>query len=186
MSLRNILAAAFVLISLSACIVRPYVPVPDPDYTSEDRWAVVLSDSLIIALRPQAYPGNASNVNNNFFTVLLRVKNISGKTVNLSKGSFSIIADDRQHDFIPLELVLGSMQSSFVFENYEDPFAINPPATNYDKAREQYFEVLNSYFSFGDILPGGMKEGYLFYNRNIRGSKSFSVDVLSAPVRFSK
>ncbi|MDP2173732.1 MAG: hypothetical protein Q8M98_00235 [Candidatus Cloacimonadaceae bacterium] len=186
MKVRSFISISILLFVLSACIVRPYVPVPNPGYGSEDRWAVLLSDSLVIAIRPQAYIGNVQSINSNFFVLFLKVKNISSGTVSLRKSSFNIIVEDKQHDFIPLELVLGSMQSSFFMENYQDPFALNPLPANYDKAREQYFEVLNNYFSFGDILPGGMKEGYLFYNRNIHNFKSFSVDALFTRIHFSK
>ncbi len=175
---------------LAACALRPYQPVPDSGYAIENRYAIVQADSLLIILRPQAYTGNAQSVNNNFFTLYLRVRNLGRAPVRLARESFGIIADGDQYDYFPLELVLGSIQSNYWLTQYEDPFALPGTVQNQtlsqEKAQEQYFELLNNYFSFGDILPGGSKEGYLFYNRRVNNSRQFSVDVRGREVVFRR
>jgi hypothetical protein len=150
----------------------------------------VKGDSLLIILRAQDYPGNVQTVNGNFFTLYLQIRNQGKATRRLAMESFGILADGRQYDFVPLELVLGSLQSSYLLSQYEDPFtAPNPvPSQPYtqDQYQEQYFELLNNYFSFGDILPGGSKEGFLFYNRRVGNARQFSVDALGRQVIFRR
>lgn len=175
---------------LGGCLVKPFTPVPGGDYGIENRYAIVRADSLLIILRPQAYNGNVQTVNNNFFTIWLQVRNLGKSPQRLAKESFAIIVEGRQYDFVPLELVLGSIQSNYWLSLTDDPFAVpgtaNSQTLTQEQAQEQYFELLNSYFSFGDILPGGSKEGFLFYNRRVDNAKKFSLDALGRQVLFQK
>lgn len=176
---------------LSGCVTRPWQPLSGTGYGIEKHYAVVANDSLLIAVRPQAYSGTAANVGSNFFSLWVQVRNLGRRPVTLSRGSFGIISGGRQYDFVPLEYVLGSLRSGFLLTDFEDPFSTDPlaasqTARNTEKYNEAYFEVLNSHFSFGDLLPGGMKEGYLFYNRDIGSSRAFSVDVFGTRVEFAR
>lgn len=174
---------------LGGCIIKPYLPVPDPAYSVENRYAILHSDSLQIFVRPQSYSGEAQAVGADFFNLYIRVKNISDRPVALKDTGFSVIANSRQYDYIPLQVVLGSIQSLYLMSQYQDPFSATQPDTqnqNLILAREQYLELVKNYFSFGDILPGGIKEGYLFFDDNIERYDSFSLDVLGTRVAFRK
>lgn len=171
---------------MGGCLLKPYAPLPSADYMVEERWAIIDSDSLTLYVRPQLYSGDAQAVAANFFTVYLRVKNKSARPLSLSSSGFSIIMQ-QQYDHIPLAIVLGSLQSGTFLNQYEDPFSPPTPETQnqaLEKAREQYFELVNSSFSFGDILPGGVKEGFLFYNERIGSADAFELDALGTRVRF--
>jgi hypothetical protein len=72
-----------------------------------------------------------------------------------------------------------------------DPFEFNPDPTDQqslidreEQRRVNLLELINSYFSFGDLLPGGRKEGYLFYNRDLSRAKTFSIDALGQALIF--
>lgn len=174
---------------LSGCLVKPYIPVPDLSYSVENRFAIVQKEDLNLYVRPQIYNGEAQSVSSNFFTLYLRVKNNSTQTVALDPKSFSVIASEQQFDYIPLQLVLGSIGSTHRFSQYEDPFAQAFPETQdqyWQQAQDHYFELMNNYFSFGEILPGGIKEGYLFYNGRVRQADSFLLDAFGTRVTFSR
>ncbi len=177
------------LILVGGCIIKPYLPVPDTAYSVENRYAIVQLDSLQIFVRPQIYSGEAQAVGADFFNLHIRVKNISDKPVTLKDKGFSVIANSRQYDYVPLQVVLGSIQTLYLMSQYGDPFSATQSDTqnqNLQQAREQYLELVDNYFSFGGILPGGIKEGYLFFDDNIERYDSFSIDALGTQVIFQK
>lgn len=177
------------LVLLSGCLLKPYQPVPDATYRVEDRYAVVQKDSLLLILRPQSYTGDAQSISSNFFSFYIRVKNLATAPVSIDPDGFSLTAGGKQYDYVPLELVLGSVQTDFSPSLYEDPFntaTAEQRDQDLQRAREQYYELLNSYFSFGKILPGGSKEGFLFYNYRVGNNRSIGFDALGTRVLFER
>ncbi len=172
------------------CLLKPWLPAPDPAYSVENRFAILQTDSLIILVRPQVYSGDAQPVSSDYFNIYLRVRNISGRPIALAASNFSLIAGQRQYDYIPLPVVLGGIPTQYLSDPFEfDPFnpSANQSATgNLQQAREQYLELVNNYFSFGDILPGGVKEGYLFYDETVNRQKSFILDALGTRITFQR
>lgn len=175
------------LLLSGACSIRYYLPADG--IVTEERFAILRSDSLMIAIRPQSYLGNCQDVNNRFFPVFIRIKNNSGQRIRIAEGAFGILASEKQFDPIPLQYILASLRQSFLLKDFDDPFAPQDPTQSVlDKNREQdmYFELVNSAFSYGEVLPGGIKEGFLFYNRVLGSHNSFSIDALGTQLRFEK
>lgn len=180
------LPTAFLLLS-GACSVKQYYPAPGT--ITEDRFALVRADSLLVAVRPQAYQGSYQEINSRFFPVLIRIKNSSTQKVQLRKGSFGIIAQGKQFDPIPTELILANMRQNHLLQTYEDPFTIledDDYSLNRTSDEDQYYEVIYNSFSYGELLPGGMKEGYLFYHDRVSQADGFSIDILGTTVSFEK
>lgn len=185
---RYLLVAFGMLLLVSGCVSRPWLPIPGDKIYTEGNYAVIRSDSLLIAVRPQAYPGNVNSVNTNFFTLYIQTRNLSSKPIRMERNSLSILASGRQYDYVPLDYVLGILRTNFLLTDFQDPFIISAPTqtSNQDKLREDYFELMGNYFSFGDLLPGGMKDGYLFYNRDIHQQKSLHLDLFGQSVEFER
>jgi hypothetical protein len=99
-----------------------------------------------------------------------------------------ILAGAKQYDYIPLDYLLGTVTSRLLLDEYQSPFSTDSGVQqlNRDKQEEQYLELLSAYFSFGDILPGGMKEGYLFYDRAVGSHKTILIDILGRETVFVK
>ncbi|HRY83522.1 MAG TPA: hypothetical protein P5533_02695 [Candidatus Cloacimonadota bacterium] len=175
------------LFLLTACVPRYYLPVPGDGISREDQYAVMRTDSLLVAVRPQAYPGAGNDFANRFFSLKVLVRNSGSLVKQINPNNLSILAKGRQYDYIPLQYVLANLQTSYLLEGgnvMEDPFA--PQLLPNDQVRQQEYalELTGEYFSFGDILPGGRKEGYLFYDKKIGSSATFSVDILGRRVDF--
>lgn len=169
------------------CASRYWQPDVSSGIAVENRYAVISTDSLLIAIRPQAYSGNAQSVNSNFFTLHLQVRNLTKSTLRLPRQSFGIVASGRQFDPIPLEYVIGSVQTNYKLTDFEDPFSPDPQSDSaVQKYREDYFELLNSHFSFGDLLPGGSKEGFLFYSVAAGSQPALEVDVWGWMIGFGR
>ncbi len=186
---RSTLVCILVFLALGGCLLKPYVPLSSPDYGVEESWAIVDNDSLTLFVRPQIYTGDAQPVASNFFSVYVQVKNKSARPLSLNRSGFSVTVDQQQFDPVPLSIVLGGFQSGYYPSTDEDPFApqtLEQQNQTLANAREQYFELVNSYFSFGDILPGGTKAGFLFYNDWIGRVDSFEFDAFGIPVRFAR
>jgi len=182
----KILTISLLLSLLTACAVKAYKLVPG-DYHSEEGYAIIRTDSLQIAIRPESYRGGFRDANSQFFPVRLQVRNISARRINLAPSSFSILAEDRQYDYIPLDYVLSSSQSRFYLDDWQDPFITDPQVLQ-DRERklDDYYELLSNYFSFGELLPGAGKDGYLFYPRAVSRHDSISIDVLGRWVQFKR
>jgi len=181
-----ILPAAVILLS-GACSVKYYLP--SPGVPAENRFAIVKADSLVLAIRPQNYVGNNQQLNNRFFSILIRVKNNGFAKRRIEPGSFSILVNERQYDHIPLDYLLADLRQASLLSNYQDPFALADDQTYIkedSRQQELYYELIANSFSFGEILPGAIKEGYLFYNNKIDSADGFTVDVLGNSTGFIK
>lgn len=182
--LLKLLPTALLLLS-GACSIKPYYPAPGTP--SEDRFAILKNDSLLVAVRPQAYPGSFPELNNRFFPVLIKIKNTTTHQVQIPKDTFGIIAAGRQFDPIPIDVILDMMQQSILL-NWPD-YNFNMMDTNdflpeTDNLTNQYYELLSDAFSYGELLPGGTKEGYLFYDNQIETCDSLTIDILGTPLGF--
>jgi hypothetical protein len=176
-----------VLLLAGACSANSFVPAAG--ITSENNYALIRADSLLLAIRTQSYEGSYQELNNRFFPIFIRIKNNGATKVKISSGSLSIIAEGKQFDPIPLEYILLNLRNSAQLHNFYDPFNINdadPNLRTNDKAQELFYELIAKTFSFGDLLGGGMKEGYLFYNRTIAAADSFSIDAMGKNIGFVK
>jgi len=178
---------AVILLLPVACSVNQFVPAEG--VLSEDNYAIIRSDTLLIIVRPQNYPGSYHEINSRFFPLYFKVKNTSSHKIHLNQSSFSILCNEKQYDSIPLDYVLADLERRILLKQFSDPFA--PQVTNFgitykEKEQEMYYELVNNAFSFGDILPGAIKEGYLFYNREIASAKRFTIDILGNTICFVK
>lgn len=184
--MRCIIPAAILLLS-GACSLRYFVPAAGVQ--AENRFAIVKTDSLLIAIRPQNYVGNYQQLNSRFFSVFIRVKNNATLKQKLEPASFSILANERQYDYIPLDYLLADLRQASLVSSYENPFAISETQNVIEtdnKQQELYYELIANSFSFAEILPGAIKEGYLFYNNKINATDSFFIDVLGNKTGFIK
>jgi hypothetical protein len=181
-------ALALLLLFMAAgCAFKQYHPVHG-EHTIENRFAIIRTDSLTIAVRPQPYQGSYKSANNNFFPVYLRIRNTSGVKQHLSPQAVMVLSGGKQYDHIPLDYLLSTVTSRILLDDYQSPFSTDTTIQqlNREKQEEQYYELLAAYFSFGDLLPGGMKEGYLFYDRAVGSSKTIMIDVLGQEAVFVK
>jgi len=176
-----------ILLLVGACSVKQFVPAPG--VSTEDKFALLKADSVLVAIRPQAYTGNYQEMNNRFFSVLLRVKNVSATKRRIQKDDFSILAAGKQYDPVPTELILANMRQNHLLQTYEDPFSImenDDYSLTSDKQQDQYYEVIANSFSYGDVLPGGIKEGFLFFNPAVANADSINLVVFGKRIGFVK
>ena len=171
---------------LSACSVSQFVP--GEGIIRENNYAVIRSDTLLIIVKPQSYPGSYQEINNRFFPVFASIKNNSTQKIKLQESSFSILCNEKQYDPVPVDYILADLERKMMLQEFSDPFL--PPTefgiTDRTKEQEMYYELVNNAFSWGELLPGAKKDGYLFYNKEIASASCFTINILGFAIPFIK
>jgi len=182
----RITLTAGIFFLLSACSVSQFVP--GEGIIRENNYAVIRSDTLLIIVKPQSYPGSYQEINNRFFPVFISIKNNSTQKIKLQENSFSILCNEKQYDPVPVDYILADLERKMMLQEFSDPFL--PPTefgiTDRTKEQEMYYELVNNAFSWGELLPGAKKDGYLFYNKEIASASCFSINILGFAIPFIK
>lgn len=182
----RMMLTAGILFLLSACSVSQFVP--GEGVVSENNYAIIRADTLLIIVKPQSYPGSYQEINNRFFPVFISIKNNSRQKIKLQESSFSILCNEKQYDPVPVDYILSDLERRMMLKEFSDPFS---PTTEFgitdrNKEQEMYYELVNNAFSSGELLPGAKKEGYLFYNREIASARYFTINILGTAIPFVK
>ncbi len=182
----RMMLTAGILFLLSACSVSQFVP--GEGVVSENNYAIIRTDTLLIIVKPQSYPGSYQEINNRFFPVFISIKNNSRQKIKLQESSFSILCNEKQYDPVPVDYILSDLERRMMFKEFSDPFS---PTTEFgitdrNKEQEMYYELVNNAFSSGELLAGAKKEGYLFYNREIASVRYFTINILGTAIPFVK
>ena len=182
----SIMLTAGIFFLLSACSVSQFVP--GEGIIRENNYAVIRSDTLLIIVKPQSYPGSYQEINNRFFPVFASIKNNSTQKIKLQESSFSILCNEKQYDPVPVDYILADLERKMMLQEFSDPFL--PPTefgiTDRTKEQEMYYELVNNAFSWGELLPGAKKDGYLFYNKEIASASCFTINILGFAIPFIK
>lgn len=182
----KITLTAGIFFLLSACSVSQFVP--GEGIIRENNYAVIRSDTLLIIVKPQSYPGSYQEINNRFFPVFISIKNNSTQKIKLQENSFSILCNEKQYDPVPVDYILADLERKMMLQEFSDPFL--PPTefgiTDRTKEQEMYYELVNNAFSWGELLPGAKKDGYLFYNKEIASASCFTINILGFAIPFIK
>lgn len=175
------------LAGMLGCVPRYYVPTPADGISIEQKYAVIRTDSLEIAVRPDIYPPSVGGNNGSYFSIWFQIRNIGDKQYQLPQNSFSVLSDGKQYDYIPLQYILADMSTNYLLSQpVSNDFTESPSVfpSELDKQSEQVLNLINSYLSFGSLVRGGRKEGYLYYDREILGDKQILIDVFGRQIEF--
>lgn len=172
-----------ILLLLAGCAVKRFQPAAG-DYLIEDRFAIVRTDSLVIAIRPQAYRSPNGTLNDKSFSLYLRVQNISQKSITLPENIFPVLVNGRQFSPFPLQWMMISTKQP-TYWGWQDPLnPVQEQEKTWLQREEDRYDMMADAFSFGEILPGARKEGFLFYQDDISYADSIAVDVFGQRVGF--
>ncbi len=177
---------SIILLAFAACSIGRFSPIAGDGISIEDGFAVMRTDSLLIAIRPQAWAGDPPNINANFFTVYIQVRNRSRQSISLSAADFYVLDQNRQYDVIPLQSIISTYQTSVFMDQFNQPFTQDRIAYNPEKQQQMMFALLQNSFSFGSLVAGGSKAGYIFFPGNLHGAAAISIVALDKEIHFKK
>lgn len=179
-------SAALILI---ACAPKVWLPKVLPDYSVEEDWAIVKTDSLTLFAKVKPYSVNANRLSADFFEVFLRVRNTSGETVPLMRKAFALRTSQQVLFPLPLQTVAESLNRGVFLEPFAEDFFDEKPRDWEERERtlqEQYLRLADNYFSFGNILPGGSKEGWLFFDLSAGSQNAVTLELPGGSVEFTR
>ena len=172
-----------ILLLLAGCAVKRFQPAAG-DYLIEDRFAIVRTDSLIVAIRPQAYRSPNGTLNDKSFSLYLRVQNISQKSITLPENIFPVLVNGRQFSPFPHQWMMISTKQP-TYWSWQDPLnPVQEQEKTWLQREEDRYDMMADAFNFGEILSGARKEGFLFYQDDISYADSIAVDVFGQRVGF--
>ena len=171
------------LLLLAGCAVKRFQPAAG-NYIIEDRFAIVRTDSLIIAIRPLSYRSPNNSLNADYFSLFLRIQNTSDKSIELPKNSMQILIDGKQYSYLPLTYLMLS-QPYDLYPFWPDLLnTLSEQEKNWMQREEDRYALVADAFSFGELLAGARKDGYLFYDDDVSFADSLSVNVFGQRVHF--
>jgi len=172
-----------ILLLLAGCAVKRFQPAAG-DYLVEDRFAIVRTDSLIVAIRPMSYRSPNNSLNTDYFSLFLRIQNTSDKSIEVPQNSMQILINGKQYSYLPLNyLMLSQPYDSYPF--WPDPLnPLSEQEKSWMQREEDRYALFADAFSFGELLAGARKEGYLFYDDDVSFADSLSVNVFGQRVNF--
>jgi len=163
----------FTTFLLTSCLAR-YRPVPDHNIEVSGDFAMLKLDTETIAVTEAIWGIEPQYLNNSFTTMYVKIQNKSTESITIDPINFTIIDSDKyQYDLYPAELVLEMMLTDPSL--IPDRFAIAPETQRENLARRNNIRnnIIAESFSFGDIYPGAIKEGFLFFKKLENSNKEF-------------
>lgn len=174
---------------LTACAPKVWLPKALPDYSVEEGWAIVKTDSLTLFAKVKPYSVNSNRLSADFFEVFLRVRNTSGETVPLMRKAFVLRTSQQVLFPLPLQTVAESLNRGTLLEPFAEDFFDEKPRDWEERERmlqEQYLRLADNYFGFGNILPGGSKEGWLFFDLRAGSQNAVILELPGGSVEFTR
>jgi len=169
-----VFSTIFLVISLAGCTTN-YAPQISERVKIVDNYAVIQNEEVLFAVAPQLWTKDPQEVSNYYTTLYLTVKNQTKETITVHPNEIKILDEERnQYDVQSVEKV------SEIFL-WNDPFfdRFAPFNDKFEKSlNDRTLARANIYqdaFSFGDIMPGAKKSGYLFFNKLPTKNKQLTV-----------
>ncbi len=172
---------------LAGCAPKLWLPKASPDYVVEEGWAIVKTDSLTLFTKVKPYSANSSRLSSDYFAIFVRVKNTSGKTVALRREAFALHTSEQTLYPLPLQTVAGSLDRRGFMDPFSETMLEEKPQDWEERElalQEQYLRLADNFFGFGNILPGGSKEGWLFFDLRAGNQNAVSLELPSGSVEF--
>ncbi|NLW18144.1 MAG: hypothetical protein GXY81_00330 [Candidatus Cloacimonetes bacterium] len=172
---------------MAGCAPKLWLPKASPDYAVEEGWAIVKTDSLTLFTKIKPYSANSSRLSSDYFAIFVRVKNTSGKTVALRREAFALHTSEQLLYPLPLQTVAGSLDRRGFMDPFSETMFEEKPQDWEERERalqEQYLRLADNFFGFGNILPGGSKEGWLFFDLISGNQNAVSLELPGGSVEF--
>jgi len=144
------------------------------------------TDSLSIAICPQAWQGEPTDLNSNYFCVYVQIRNYSKTARMIDMDAFAILVDGEQYDPIALQTVLLGYQVKPFLEEFNQPFMADRVNVNPEGQRQTNAVLVQESYSFGSLVAGGTKRGYLFFDRRLGREALITIRALGRDIVFGK
>ena len=176
-----------VYLSLSIGCVSRYMPVSQGSIEVSDDFAILRTDSEILAMRVDIWSVEPQYLTEYFFMMFVRLQNRTRETILINPTDFALIDQTLlQHDLVPSDIVLEIALShpSLVPEW----FAISSETQreNLNRINTIRRNIMTKAFIFGELHPGAIKEGILFFPNLDSRNEEFTIIHKNNEILFRK
>ena len=182
---RSFLCVILILF-LTSCVSK-YLPVQKENIEISGDFAILNHQNYLFATSENAWGHEPQYLPNYFTTMFVRIQNKSNQIFTLFPADFVIIDENSfQHDVYTNDVVLEMMlnDSSLIPDRFA--IAVETQRENTARINEIRRNILVRGFTFGDIHPGAIKEGVLFFQRLDNKNKEFKLIFKTNEVVFKK
>ena len=180
----------FILLTLiiifTSCVSK-YTPVASPTVEISGDFAVINLQYSIIAVSESGWGHEPQYLPNYYTTMFVRIQNRSNHVLSVNPADFALIDENSiQHDAYTNEVVLDMMLNDPSLIPDRFAIAVETQRENSARINEIRRNILVRGFTFGDIHPGAIKEGVLFFQRLDSRNKEFRFIYKGSEVEFKK
>lgn len=177
------LVSAFSLIFILSCTVK-YLPVTN-GITTQNGYAVLVSDSHTIAIRHKPWNLEPSIINSYYSTFHVMVRNTSREIIDFSLKDLVLVDSHyNQYDTVKLQDILDIYQhdnfySPTTFAEFEHYKELQQTVMNNRR------NIIQNTLTSGSVFPNAQRTGFIFFNK-LSADDDFSVYYKNVEIKFRK
>ena len=177
----------FSLIIIFTSCVSKYTPVASPTVEVSGDFAIINLPNSIIAVSEFTWGYEPQYLPNYYTTMFVRIQNKSNQVLSVATADFALIDENSiQHDAYTNEVVLDMMLNDPSLIPDRFAIAVETQRENSARINEIRRNILVRGFTFGDVHPGAIKEGVLFFQRLDSRNKEFKFIYKDNEVEFKR
>lgn len=163
-----------------------YLPVPSPNVTITDDYALVRQNGIVFAISDQYWTKEPQNLSDYFSTFYIMVRNVSNEKINVSAQDIYLVDENqKQYDIVLPENLYKLMDPD---SEIQDPDRFPFTMDNQQEILQKRLLVRRNLnvesYGFGEIIPGANKSGFIYFNRLPSKIKKLTIYYKNTPIPF--
>ena len=185
--MKNFIFVLFSLIIIFTSCVSKYTPVASPTVEISGDFAVINLPNSIIAVSESSWGYEPQYLPNYYTTMFVRIHNKSSHVLSVTPADFALINENSiQHDAYANDVVLDMVLNDPSLIPDRFAIAVETQRENSARINEIRRNILVRGFTYGDLHPGAIKEGVLFFQRLDSKNREFKFIYKGSEVEFKK
>ena len=182
------LISVFILFVLLTSCVTNYRPLPGKHIKVSDKYAIIKTKSYTAIIDYRYWVKEPQNLSDYFTTFYLTGINNSNKPITIKPSDIYLIDQNgKQYDVVPIEevyhlLFAGQENMQMIYEQKDETEYKNMIL----ERQESRKNIMSYSFSFGKLLVGAKKTGYLFFNHLPSDNKLCKIAFKNHIVKFMR
>jgi hypothetical protein len=184
------------MVIISSCTIK-YIPVKSENVIITDDYAVIKTKAWTFAAENKYWIKEPQNLTDYFTTFYIQVKNRQNKDMEIKSSDISLLDEEgNQFDVVSLDyiekLLLPKQLEYLVIANIESEKLTDTQQLFEDQRRilEEWREakknLITYSLSFGKIISGAKKSGFIFFPKLASGNKSCQLVYRNNKIQFRR
>ncbi len=189
-----VILLCLIMVIISSCTIK-YIPVKSENVIITDDYAVIKTKGWTFAAENKYWIKEPQNLTDYFTTFYIQVKNRQNNDFEIQASDISLLDEDgNQFDVVSLDyiekLLLPKQLEYLVIANIESEKLTDTQQLFEDQRRilEEWREakknLITYSLSFGKIIPGAKKSGFIFFPKLVSDNKSCQLVYRNNTIQF--